>query len=326
VSENTLIRRLAYREYLPLAGSVATWMLLLWGYGISKTTEIAAAAILIASVRALSEVHVAPSVRRRRTTRPEVLQPSRSLARKGVALAIALAAGLLALLILALGAIDQKGAAVAALLIGTGLPARHIGTADRIYFGQTAPFRIALAWSGAGLIAGALLAGLDWRWCALALGLREWAALPPTFRAGKRFAKRFQGVPNPRAGVPPAEPTHWREIAADSFGRARRRLTVRSLRGLLGLTTGPFAGFLFRTSRAARIHQGWHRFTPRSRVLLAGIAAMLASAAAYLFAVGSGPLAILPAASLIQLCAAVVSVILWSPFAAAESDEEDEED
>lgn len=318
MSKRALLRRLASREYLPLVGWLLCWVIIAAGIGHADAARLLAATMLVRAARSLTVMETAAAMRRRHGAEPRIYRKSLIRALRIEAVALLAGAAVLALLIAGLFAIGQDKAALMTMLVGIGLPARHLAPAGG---GRRRPglFHLTLAWSGLLLALGAILADLGPAAVAVAMGLREWVAVLAMLLPGIRPPPH----PEPK---PVTEPLTLREVASITSARARERLTYRIGKSLLVSVLGPFGAIIARTGRGVGMHRRFERLTPK-KVLPILILALASGATAILIQVLlAKPATLILSASLIRICAGAGSVLLWWRFAGPRVDEADEDD
>lgn len=292
-------KRLAIREYAPLAAVVLTWLAVGAAVGPADAVRLLAAITVVRSVRALTSPATTTALRMRLGASDYRRSLRTALAVEGGALvgALLVLGALLALFVAA----GQETMAWLCGIAGLSIPGRALMplTAPRSvgkYYRLTSTC-IALALMAAALIGGAhvfLLAAL--------LAVRDWLALPIAYLVAPKV-------------VPPVEPApklKWREVAAHSHALGRRRAVYRFSKSFLQAFLGPFGGFAARTGRGMRIDRKLARFVPQHPAALGGVAFAAATAAVVIILVFPEPLLLVVAASLLRSSAAAGNVLLWA--------------
>ena len=318
MSKRRKLKQLAWREYLPLAGTVATWAVIVGAIGHADAARLLAATISIRAIQFLTKL-ATPLVLKRRLQAPK---PIRRQARR---LAFALQAGalfvalvLVALLVEAMEGIGQHQMAAFLPFIALGMPARYLRLADV----RTASpyYRLAAAFGGLAMVLLGWLAGWPTAALAFAFGAREWIAY-----VALRWWPREPRPPK----SPTSDPLRFEEVALYSAVLGRRLLTYRLTKSLLTIF-GPVGNVAARTGRGLKWHQKLEPYVPHH---LGGFIIFTAATwgGAVFLALRSGePAAMLGATGLLQVGAAAANVVvLWRylPLKGAETvlEEEDEE-
>ncbi|HVF38112.1 MAG TPA: hypothetical protein VNA29_09265 [Sphingomicrobium sp.] len=308
------LKRLAWREYLPMAATIATWALILAAIGHADAARLFAAALSIRAIQLLTKISTVPALRRRLEAPVAVQRQARWLALGLQGAALAVAAALVALLVMALTAIGQQQIAAFLPFIAVGMPARYLRLADA----KTASpyYRLALATGGLAMV----LIGWASGWHAAALGLmfgaREWIAYA-VLRLWPRASRP--------AKVRLDDMLKFGEVAHYSAVLGRRLLTYRITKSLLAVF-GPFGTAAARTGRGLNWHAKVEPYIPHS---LAGF--LLFSAVAFgiaaILATRSGePALMIVAAGLLQVGAAAANVILFWRYLSVRNNERAPED
>ena len=316
MSAGSLIRRVAVREYGPLAAIVLAWL------AIGITTGHADAVRLFA---ALTFVRAARSL-----TAPGTLVPLRKRLRQGqhqaqatrVALAVELlalpfAAAVLAGILAFLWSAGQAQMAVLCLFFAPALPAQMPDPVRR-------PPRVRARLSAGtgrrrtGPDRRRRLAGRRHRGIRLAVRGARLAGLPAVLRAGA-------GDQAPRRASP-IGPLHWREIAEYSHARARKLAAYRFSKVFLHALLGPFGTIAARTGRGLRMDRKADRFVPAHPAVLALLAIAAAAACATLVLLVPQPALLVVAATLLRVTAAAGNILIWSALSNAASDDAEQAD
>ena len=298
------IKQLAWREYLPLAATAASWAVIVLAIGHADAARLLAAVTFVRGVQLMSRL-ATPTVLKMRVKAPQaVRRHAKRLAR--VLQASSLIVGLVVVALLAEGmkAIDQDQIAAFLPFLALGMPARHLRLADV----KTASPYFRLALTSSGLVTAAIAWASGWpvTLFALAFGLREWIAY-----AALRWWPREPKIPKRMTD----EPLKFAEVARFSVILGRRLLTYRLSKSLLAVF-GPFGNAAARTGRGLNWHSRLEPYIPHH---LGGfIAFALGTLGTSVFlAVRSGePAAMVVAAGLFQVSGAAMNIILfwrWLP-------------
>ena len=318
MSKRRKLKQLAWREYLPLAGTVATWAVIVLAIGHADTVRLLAATIAIRAIQFLTKL-ATPLVLKRRLQAPrQVRRQARRMAFTLQVGALIVALILVALLVEAMKGIGQHQIAAFLPFIALGMPARYLRFAD---VRTVSPyFRLAAAFGGLAMVSLGWAAG--WQAAALgfAFGAREWIAY-----AALRWWPREPSPPR----SPTSEPLHFEEVARYSATLGRRLLTYRLTKSLLTVF-GPVGNVAARTGRGLKWHEKLEPYLPHH---LGGFIIFTAAAwggAAFLALRSGEPAAMVGATGLFQIGAAAANVVLlwrYLPPKAAEMvvEEEDEE-
>jgi hypothetical protein len=312
------IRRLAFREYLPMIGWVVTWLLIGLAIGHADAVRLLAATAMVRSTRYLTGPESGTSLRIRVSADGRIAAGAR-----GTAIGVELAAVLVSLLALAaivglLLAAGEKETAIFCLVLSALLPARLL---HPLFAGKRTGefYQPLLAWTGVALAGLVWLVSRDALWFAAAIAAREWVAILIAGLIGR-----------PRE--PSSEPMdrlHWREIADHSHATARRRFTYRVSKSLLKFVFGPFGSIAARTGRGFRMDRKLERFVPRTSASLGGLFLLLTTAAVALILIIPEPAVQLLAASLLRVGASAGNILIWSKLGRGDTllreDEEDED-
>jgi hypothetical protein len=317
VSRRRKIEQLAWREYLPLAGTVATWAVVVAAIGHADTARLLAAVAATRAVQQLTKLATqAPLMRRMKAPR-EIRRQARRLAMTMQCAALAAAMILVALLSEAMKGIGQQQVAAFLPFIALGMPVRYLRFAD---IRVASPY-YRLAMSAGGLVLVLIGWAAGWQAAALgvAFGAREWIAYI-TLRLWPRIPHE------PR--YPNNDPLKFAEVARYTAILGRRLLTYRLGKSLLTVF-GPIGNFAARTGRGLKLHQKLEPYVPHH---LGGFILFTAAsfAGAVFLALRSGePAAMIGAAGLCQVAAAAGNVVmLWRylPTRDADAIAEDDDD
>lgn len=311
--------RLTGREYLPMALTVAFWLVVALGIGHADAARLLAATVLLRAPLMLSQMSVGSPLRQRIGASAEVRRASLRTAaviQAGVLLAVALQ---LALLLWLLWGLGQPLIALLLLFIAAGVPARLIRAMI-----PTIPIRLnRLILAASGVLCGGLAFAFapSPEGFALAFGAREWLATLLALWIGPR---------NTAGASPIEEPLTLAEVAKHSVVTSRRLLTYRLTKNILTVL-GPFGNFAARTGRGLNLHSRLERHVPHKRAGFVLFALVTAAIAALLIWKSGKPLAMIGAAGAVQLTALALNVLLWWRFLPVRDDptlrvDEDDDD
>ena len=304
VSRKQQIKQLAWREYLPLAGVVAMWAVIVLALGHADAARLLAAVTSIRAIQNLTRLTTSLSLRQRLNAPGAVRRQAKVFALNLQAGALTVAVLIVAALIGAMDAIGQAKIAAVLPFVALGMPARYLRFADV----KTASpyFRLALAGSGLAMVLIGWGAGLHLAAMGIAFGAREWVAY-----AVLRWWPRDPQIPKAQL----MEPLRFAEIARNSAIIGRRMLTYRLSKTLLTIF-GPIGNIAARTGRGLNLFRRMEPYVPHhlGGFILASLG--LYGGAAFL-AYGSGePAAMIGAAGLAQIASAMLNVVLlwhWLP-------------
>ena len=300
MSRRRKLTQLAWREYLPLLATIATWAVIVAAIGHADTARLLAAVTAIRAFQLLTRFATPTALKRRAKASKEVRRQARRFAFTLQAAALAAALILVALLSEGLKSIGQGEVAAFLPFLALGMPARYWRRAD---VRTESPFsRLALGVGGLAMVLIGWAAGWDAAALGLAFSAREWIAY---------FAMLWWRYPQPPGKFDIDEPLHFPEIGRYTAILGRRLLTYRLGKSLLAVF-GPLGNVAARTGRGLNLHQKAERYVPHhfGGFLLFTLAAF---AAAALLAVRSGePAAMIGAAGLLQVgCAAANVLLVW---------------
>ena len=316
-----LALRLVFREYVPLAGLLLSFLLAVLAIGHADTVRLAAAIFIVAAARAPTILNTTGALLSRAALPPDELRRDVRFAVKADLLGLLGGAALLGVLVVTLFAIDQRIVATFSLLLGVGLPARYLMGASRSPRQMTVR-RVALNWGGVALMLPVLLFDLGETWAAIAFGMREWIGL---------IAARLTRPSGSKASAqlaPASDALTWPEISARTYAVSRRRLAFRLAKSVLGATLGPVGGILARTGRGAGAHRHLERFTPRDPRLVGLTAVGCTGVGMAMLALSIEPAVALAGTSLVRFGASALATFGWSFLARdhRETDASDDED
>ena len=317
MSRRRRLTQLAWREYLPMLATIATWAVIVAAIGHADTARLLAAVTAIRAIQLLTKFATPPALKRRAKAPREVRRQAKRFALTLQIGALAVALILVALLAEGLKRIGQGEIAAFLPFIALGMPARYWRFAD---VRTASPFsRLALGVSGLAMV----LIGWGAGWNAAALGLafstREWIAY---------FAMRWWPHVEAPSKFDIREPLHFPEIGRYTAILGRRLLTYRLTKSLLAVF-GPLGNVAARTGRGLNLHQKAERYVPHhfGGFLLFSLGAY--ALAAFLALRSGEPAAMVAAAGLLQVGSAAANVILVWRYLPKRDDEplpEDEDD
>jgi hypothetical protein len=318
VSRRRKLTQLAWREYLPMALTIAMWAVIVAAIGHADTARLIAAFALVRSTQMLTKLATPLALKRRQVAPKLVRRQAKRLAFTVQGIALVASMLLVALLFQALHAIGQQKVAAFIPYLALAMPARNLRFAD---VKAASPYsRLALSTSGLMLAAIGWLAGWQAALMGLAFGAREWIAL-----AALRWWPREPRPPK----YPTDEPLHFAEVARTTAVMGRRLLTYRLTKSLLA-PFGPVGNVAARTGRGLKLHQKLEPYIPHH---LGGfiLFSLVTFGAGVFLALRSGePAAMVGAAGLAQIGAATANVaLLWRYLPARDADvivEDDDDD
>jgi len=304
VSKKQQIKQLAWREYLPMAGVIAMWGVIVAALGHADAARLLAAVTAIRAIQNLTRLTTSLSLRQRLKAPGAVRRQAKAFALNLQAGALTIAFLVVAALVAGMDAIGQAKIAAVLPFIALGMPARYLRFADV----KTASpyFRLALAGSGLTMVLIGWVAGWQLAAMGFAFGAREWIAY-----AVLRWWPRDPQIPKNQL----IEPLRFAEIARNSAIIGRRMLTYRLSKTLLTIF-GPFGNIAARTGRGLNLFRRLEPYVPHhfGSFILASLG--LYGAAAFLAYGSGGPAAMIGAAGLAQIASATANVVLlwhWLP-------------
>jgi hypothetical protein len=313
------LKQLAWREYLPLAGTIATWAVIVAAIGHADAARLLAAVTVIRAAQLLTKLATQMGLKRRLQAPRDIRRKARRVALRLQAAALIMALALVALLAEALKSIGQQEVAAFLPFIMLGMPVRYLRLADvRV----ASPYsRLALSASGLAMVSIGWAAGWQAAALGLAFGAREWIAY--------LALRLWPSEPRPPR-FPTSEPLTYREVARTSAIMGRRLLTYRLSKSLLTVF-GPVGNIAARTGRGLKLHQKLEPYVPHHLGGFIMFTVGAFGAAAFLALRSGEPAAMIAAAGLCQIGAAAGNVVLlWRYLpprdaeALAEDDDDDE--
>jgi hypothetical protein len=313
------ILRVASNAYLPMAGSVATWLIVAAAIGHADAVRILTAMVFTRAARMFLQTDAHFLLRQwtgadRRTYR-------KSLRRVVRIDAVALLGtwAIVGLIMLFMHALGQDKAITLTAILALALPARTVAT----LFGQRAMagFRFGIAACGPLLVGIAFFVHPTiWAFAAAVAG-REWLAL----LLALLIQVRRPAEAEPSATAERQDPLTLLEVAAVSATRSRHRIAYRVGRTLLGFV--PFGGIIARTARTLGAHRRLSPWAGRSVYPIIAIAAGTFAGAIIVPLALAKPATLLGSASLLRMSATAGNVLLWWRFYdGSGADEEDDDD
>jgi hypothetical protein len=317
VSKRRQLKQLAWREYLPMTGTIATWALILAAIGHADTARLIAAVAAVRAVQMLTKL-ATPIPLKRRLQAPKVIRrQARRLALTLQSAALVVALLLVVLLTEAMKGIGQQQIAAFLPFIALGMPVRYLRLADvRV---ASPYYRLALSAGGLAMVSIGWALGWQAAALGLAFGAREWVAYV-TLRLWPRepLAPRF----------PTDAPLKFQEVARYTAILGRRLLTYRLSKSVLTVF-GPIGNVAARTGRGLMLHQKFEPYVPHHLGGFISFSLAAFAGAAFLALRSGEPAAMIGAAGLCQIGAATANVILlWQylPSRDSEAVEDDDED
>lgn len=319
LSAGSLIRRVAIREYAPLAAIVLAWLAIGITTGHADAVRLFAAITFVRAARSLTAPGTLVPLRKRIRRGQHQAQATR-VALTVELLALPFAAAVLAGIVVFLWTAGQDQMAVLCLFFAPAVPARClIPFAARREFARV--YRPVLAAVGLGLIGAGALMGVGIGVFALLFAARDWLAFLLSYTLAPAIRLK--------AGDP-IDPLRWREIAEYSHARARKLAAYRFSKVFLHALLGPFGTVAARTGRGLRLDRKADRFVPAHPAVLALLAIAAAVSCATLVLVIPEPALLVVAATLLRVTAAAGNILIWRWLSNAALDdrvaEEDDDD
>jgi len=317
VSKRRQLKQLAWREYLPMVGTIATWAVIVAAIGHADTARLIAAVAAVRAAQLLTKLATPPALKRRLKAPRQIRRQARRFALTLQSAALLVALLLVALLAEAMKSIGQQQVAAFLPFIALGMPVRYLRFADvRV---ASPYYRLALAAGGLAMVSIGWVAGWQAAALGLAFGAREWIAYI-TLRLWPR------GPREPR--FPTNDPLKFGEVARYTAVLGRRLLTYRLSKSLLTIF-GPLGNVAARTGRGLKLHQKIEPYVPHHLGGFISFSLAAFAGAAFLALRSGEPAAMIGAAGLCQIGAATANVILlWQylPLRDAEPVEDDDDD
>lgn len=299
-----------------MAGWLGTWAMLAVALGHADTVRLLAAHSFMAAVRALCGLEMTAAIRLR-LGHPEAFAGARRNALRYDLLvlgAAVLVTGIVASALYLRGAVELSVMLVALV---AGLPARHPGVIFIAARDHAVTWRAGIAIASLAAGAATLLLGLDWWWGALLFGLRDWGGLLLSLVVAK---------PQPAAVEPAATALEFPEVAGRTEAVARRRITYRLAKGVLGAVLGPLGSVVARTGRGFRLDAKLSRLVPRHRGGMLTFTLVTSGLATALVIASREPFFLLIAATAARLAGSAGSALLWWNYGGTAGDDDDADD
>lgn len=312
-------KRLALREYLPLASWILSWFMIGLAVGHADAVRLLAANTFVQAIRHVCTVEGMQVLARRMGAERSVFKLARRAAFKievGSLLACIVATGLLYLL---LDGRRLHEAAIMVVIVSFAIPARNPAAMLVAKRERVATWRLGSAVTfaaGSGIV---LFFGLDWAAAAVVLALRDWGGLVATFL--------FAG-PRERVGNIWTQPMTFAEAARRTEASARQKLSYRLISSVAILMLGPFGNLAARTGReVGKVDSRLAKLVPRKRSGFILFTLGTATTAIVLLMISREPSTLLASAAAARLAASGGAVLLWWRYATsvAEEDELDED-
>lgn len=317
MSKRRQLKQLAWREYLPLAGTIATWAVIVAAIGHADTARLLAAVAVVRAVQMLTKLATPIPLKRRLQAPKQIRREARRLALTLQSAVLVVALLLVALLTEAMKGIGQQQIAAFLPFIALGMPVRYLRLADvRV---ASPYYRLALSVGGLAMVSIGWALGWQAAALGLAFGAREWVAYV-TLRLWPREPRE------PRS--PTNDPLTFQEVARYTAILGRRLLTYRLSKSVLTIF-GPIGNVAARTGRGLKLHQKLDPYVPHHLGGFISFSLATFAGAAFLALRSGEPAAMIGAAGLCQIGAATANVILlwrYLPPRDAEVVEEDDED
>jgi hypothetical protein len=310
-------KRLAVREYLPLASWVLSWFMIGVAIGHADAVRLLAANAFVQAVRHVCTLEAMPLFGLRERTAETFRQARRAAIRLELA---GLAASIVGVLLLA-GLLEYRGLGQVAVMVAiaaVAIPARTPAALLVAHRQRFPTWRIGSGLTFAAGSAAVLLFGGDWMAAAAVLALREWGALIATLLfAPERKNKHSR-----------SRPLTFEEVARRTEANARQKLSYRLISSISSLLLGPFGNLAARTGREmGRLDSRLAKLVPRKKSGFALFTLGTVVVAATFLFVSREPSTVLGAAAFARLAASGATVLMWWRYGsdAADDDDLDEE-
>jgi hypothetical protein len=310
-----LVRRLTVREYLPLAAWLSTWALLGLAFGHADAVRLFAANTFVQAIRNLCGLEMTATLAKRIGT--PAFARSRSRALRYDLLVLLATIAVAALLSTVLWQREMAVPAAMIAIVALGVPARNPGGVLVVRRDREVPWRLG---SSAASVVGAALVwklGGEWWQGALVIAAREWVGLLATLL----FAK-----PRAEAVEPLSTPLEFAELAGRTEAAARKRLTYRMAKSVLGGLLGPLGTVIARTGRGARLDARISNLIPRHRGGMALLTLISGGTMLFFLIVAREPSTLVLAAAAARIAASGGAALLWWNYGADLVDDEDDDD
>ena len=213
-------KRLAVREYLPLASWILSWFMIGIAIGHADAVRLLAANAFVQAVRHVCTLEAMPLFGLRERTAETFRQARRAATRLELA---GLAASVVGVLLL-VGLLEYRGLGQVAVMVAIAAAAIPARTPAALLVAHRQRFPIWRIGSGLTFAAGSaavLLFGGDWMAAAAVLALREWGALIATllFAPEAEEQATAEHAPHLRGGGPPdrSKRAAKAELSPDQF-------------------------------------------------------------------------------------------------------------
>lgn len=311
------LKQLAWREYLPMAATIAMWAAIVLVIGHADAARLLAAATAIRGLWLLTKLSTPTALKRRLDAPSDIRHQARRKAQALQAACATVALGLVVLLVTAMHAAGQELIAEILPWVALGLPARYLRFSDV----RTASpyYRLTQASGGAVLALLGWLLGWNAALFGLVFGAREWLAYA--------VLRLWPRAPD-RSKVQLETPLGFAEVARYSAILGRRLLTYRLSKAVLAVF-GPFGSAAARTGRGLQWHRKLEPYLPHHLPGFIMFSASALAGTAYLVLSSDEPAAMVIAAGLFQIACASANVILMWRYLPAKGEElapEDDDD
>ena len=311
-------KRLALREYLPLASWVLSWFMLGLAIGHADAVRLLAANAFAQSIRNLCTLEAMQVLARRAGADKATFRRARRTAFRIDLLSFLLCAVVTVAIATLLGLRGMTKPAAMVAIVAMSIPARNplailVAKRDR-----SVTWRVGSAATFAAGASVVLLLGLNWVAAAAVLALRDWGGLVATWLfAGKRTTD----------GQSWDEPLTFAEAARRTETGARQKLSYRVISSVASMTLGPFGNLAARTSReVGRLDSRLARLVPRSKTGFILFTLGTAGAAVFFLVVSREPVTLLASAAFARLAASGGAVLVWWRHGGESAEEEDMEE
>ena len=292
------LKKLAWREYLPMAATIAMWAVAVAAIGHADAARLLAATVFARAIQLLLKLTTTAALKQRIGAPPEVQRQARRYVFNLQLAALAPMLVLVALLTEVMQSIGQPLIAAFLPLLALGMPARVLRFTNLRF--NSPNYRLALATGGLAMMSIGWVGGWHAAAFGLAFGAREWIAL--------LLAQLWPGkLSPPKVGT--AEPLHFAEVARHSSALGRRLLTYRLSKTVLTIF-GPFGSAAARTGRGLNWHHKIEPYLPHhlGGFILFSVATI--GGAVFLGLRSDEPAAMVGSAGLFQIGAVTANVIL----------------
>jgi hypothetical protein len=329
------IFRVGRRAYVPMAGSVITWLIVAAAIGHADAVRILTAMVFTRAARIFFQTDTHFLLRQWAGAEKRIFRKSLRRAIRIESVGLISAWAICGLIMGFMHALGQDKAILLTAILALALPARYIAG----LFGRRAllSFRFAIAVCGPFLVGivffaqpslwafAAAVAGREWLALLVTLVLHRWRPAPAPAKDTSSDEDGADAEAAPAATIR-TEPLTLREVAAMSAKRSRSRIAYRVGRTILGFV--PFGGIVARTARSMGAHRRFAPWAGRSVYPMIAIAAGTLAGAIIVPLALAKPATLLGSASLLRICATAANVLLWWRFydGSAVDDEDDDDD